>query len=116
MTKISLRSVRYAFMMFLLALTTFAVVESAVGAGADTAGLSSCGTADQPCMLDAVAVTVPARAAEPVQVAAADEGLAACGTQAQPCRLEPVQVTAEASAGRLASAERHLGMTLRVKS
>lgn len=119
MTRISLRSVRYAFMMFLLALTTFAVAESAVGgrarAGTAAAGLSTCGTAEEPCLLAPVAVSVPARTPAGAQLAAHD-GLAACGSEAQPCRLEAVEVKASAASSRLASAERAVGMTLRVRS
>jgi hypothetical protein len=117
MTQISLRSVRYAFILFLLALTTFAVVESAVGGNAPrvATGLSECGTIEQPCLLQAVAVSVPARAPAPAPLAA-DEGLAACGSEARPCVLETVEVNAGASAGRLASVERAVGMTLRVRS
>jgi hypothetical protein len=116
MTTITLRSVRYAFVMFLSALTLFAVVESAVrGRAAATVaeGLSTCGTVDQPCALEPVAVVATAAAPARARLA---EGLSACGTQAQPCRLETVEVTAERSTSRLASAERAVGMTLRVKS
>lgn len=119
MTKISLRSVRYAFLTFLLALTTFAVVESAVGGRAArmaaAAGLSTCGSVDQPCLLEPVAVSVAARTPADAQLAAS-EGLAACGSEAQPCRLEAVEVNASASTSRLAAAERNVGMTLRVRS
>jgi hypothetical protein len=118
MTKIPLRTVRFAFMMFLLALTAFAVVESAVGGPVPTVaeGLSTCGTADAPCALEAVAVSVAIPAAEtaPVQVAAG-EGLSACGTEAEPCRLDAVEVNAPATT-RLASVEHAVGMTLRVRS
>jgi hypothetical protein len=118
MTTITLRSVRYTFVMLMSALTLFAVVESAVGGHpARTApvaeGLSTCGTADRPCVLAPVAVVATAAAPARAQLA---EGLSACGTQAQPCLLETVEVTAERSASRLASAERAVGMTLRVKS
>jgi hypothetical protein len=118
MTTISLRSVRFAFLMFLLALTTFAVVESAVGrstAGTVAEGLSTCGTADQPCTLETLAVSVPAAESAQPQLAAG-EGLSACGTAAQPCRLDAVEVTADASPARLASVEHAVGMTLRVRS
>ncbi|HYW12484.1 MAG TPA: hypothetical protein VE871_11005 [Longimicrobium sp.] len=116
MTKIPLRTVRFAFMLFLLALTAFAVVESAVGGPAPTVaeGLSTCGTADAPCALETVAVTIPAAESAPLQVAAG-EGLSACGTEAEPCRLDAVEVNAPAAA-RLASVEHALGMTLRVRS
>jgi hypothetical protein len=87
MTTTSLRSVRYAFTMFLLALTVFAVAESAFGG----------------------------RTARTAAVAAAPEGLSACG-EAAPCVLPVVEVRAEASTGRLASTERAVGMTLRVRS
>jgi hypothetical protein len=117
MTTMTLRSVRYAFVMCMTALTLFAVVESVVGGRARAAsaaeGLSTCGTIDQPCALEPVAVSVDAP--EPARVHLA-EGLTECGTEAQPCRLETVEVTAERSSSRLASTERAVGMTLRVKS
>jgi hypothetical protein len=120
MKTISSRSVRYAYLMFLMALAAFAVLEPLVGRPAAAAatvaeGLSTCGTVEQPCTLEAVTVAAKAqpRTPAPVQVA---EGLAACGSEAQPCRLETVQVTAEPSTGRFAAAERSVGMTLRVRS
>ncbi|HST58560.1 MAG TPA: hypothetical protein VLK84_07730 [Longimicrobium sp.] len=118
MTTIPLRSVRFAFLMLLLVLTAFVAVESAVGgpaAGTVAEGLSTCGSMDQPCTLEAVAVSVPAAETAPVQVAA-DAGLSDCGSKAQPCRLEAVEVTADASPARLASVEHAVGMTLRVRS
>lgn len=120
MTTISTRSVRYAFLTLLTGLTVFAVVESAVGgtsarAGTLAEGLSTCGTMDQPCTLEPVAVSVPAPAPARVHLAA-DEGLSGCGTEAQPCRLETVEVKASGSTSRLAAAERSVGMTLRVRS
>ena len=119
MTTISLRSARSAFILFLVALTAFTVVESAVGArpataAADAEGLSACGTVEQPCQLEAVAVIVPARA--PRVLLAAQEGLSACGTENEPCVLEAVEVTAEASGSRLASLEHAARMALRVGS
>lgn len=121
MTTTTLRSVRYAFVMFLLALTAFTVAESAVGArsaAAPAEGLTTCGTVEQPCTLETVSVTVAVPEAAPAatQLAAEDEGLTACGSEDQPCRLEAVEVTAPASTGRLASTERTMGMTLRVRS
>lgn len=118
MTTMTPRSVRYAFVMFLAALTAFAVVESAVGGravktAAAAEGLSTCGTMDQPCALEPVAVAVTVAAPARTQLA---EGLSACGTEAKPCRMEPVEVAAEPSTERLASVERAVGMTLRVKS
>lgn len=109
MTTISLRSVRFAFLMSLLVLTVFAVVESAVG-GTVAEGLSTCGSKEQPCTLEAVAVSVAA----PAQLAA-DEGLSECGTEAAPCVLEAVEVNAPATA-RLASVEHAARMTLRIRS
>ena len=119
MKTITLRSVRYVFAMFLLALTAFTVVESAVGGRAAKAapvaeGLSSCGTADQPCTLETVAVDVKAQPA-PASAHLA-EGLTTCGTEAQPCRLETVEIQAPRASSRLASTERAVGMTLRVRS
>lgn len=119
MKTISLRSVRYAYVMFLLALVTFAALESVLGRPAAAAslgeGLSTCGTVDQPCALETltVAADVPEPASAPAQVA---EGLSECGSREEPCALEPVRVSVDHSAGLLASTERHLGMTLRVKS
>lgn len=124
MTTISLRSVRYAFTMFLLALTLFAVAESAFGGRADRAdavaaaapATDGCGTAEQPCVLETLTVVAAAATADlPVQVAATDAS-AGCGTEAVPCRLPVLEVRAEPSAGHLASAERAVGMTLRVRS
>lgn len=118
MKTITLRSVRYAFAMFALALTLFTVAESAMGsrarAAASAEGLSTCGTVDQPCTLETVAVEV--KAAPAPATAQLAEGLTACGTESAPCRLETVQVQAERSSGRLASTERSLGMTLRLRS
>lgn len=121
MKTISLRSVRYAYVMFLLALVTFAAMESVLGRPAAAAaldeGLSTCGTVDQPCALATLTVAVdapePAPAPAPAQLA---EGLSECGSQDAPCALEPVRVTVEHASGLLASTERHVGMTLRVKS
>ncbi len=117
MTTISLRSARYTFMTLMTALTLFVVAESAVGGrAAPTArdeGLSTCGSMHQPCALEAVAVEVTATTPAGPQLA---EGLTACGSEAQPCLLEAVQVAAPASGGLLASAERSMGMALRVKS
>lgn len=112
------RSVRFAFVTFLMAMTTFAAVESAVGARGEDAGkvaegLSTCGSESQPCRLPTLAVEAKAAEPAPVQLA---EGLAECGTQDQPCRLEAVQVNAQAQGGLLASTERTVGMTLRVRS
>ena len=119
MKTMTLRTARYAFVSFLAALTVFTVAESVVGGRAEAArvaeGLSTCGTLEQPCLLEPLAITVDAPEAPAVQVAGA-EGLSVCGSEALPCQLETLQVTAQASNSRLASAERSLGMTLRVKS
>ena len=125
MTNSFLRSVRFAFVTLLLGLTAYTVIESAVGgrhAGAQAAaeGLSTCGTQEQPCTLDAVAVVVEARAPARTVVAAADEGLTACGTRAQPCLLAPVAVEASADAegetARLASTGHAARMTMHAGS
>lgn len=119
MKTISSRSVRYAYVMFLMALATFAVLESVVGRPAAAAaldeGLSTCGTMEQPCALETLTVAATAQepAPAPAQLA---EGLAECGSKDEPCALEPVRVTVEHATGLLASTERHVGMTLRVKS
>lgn len=119
MTTITLRSVRHAFLMFLMALTFFAVAESVVGgraaAGDVAEGLATCGTIDQPCTLEPVAVSVPARTPAAPRLAAS-EGLSDCGTEARPCRLEAVEVRAPVANGRLASLEQAVGMTLRARS
>lgn len=121
MKTITLRSVRYVFALSLLALTAFTVVESAVGgrgakAAPEAEGLSTCGTIDQPCALETVAVTVKAAPAPAPATAQLAEGLTACGTESAPCRLDTVEVRAEASTGRLAATERTVGMALRVRS
>jgi hypothetical protein len=119
MTSITLRSVRFAFVTLLLGLTTFTVAESAFGGSRDGAqavneGLSTCGSEEQPCALQPVAVVVePA----PASVSfAANEGLAACGSKAEPCVLAPIAVEAEREPVRLASADRMPRMMVRVGS
>jgi hypothetical protein len=117
MKTMTLRTARYAFVGFLSALTVFTVVESAVGGATESArvaeGLSTCGTEAAPCQLETLDVTVAAAPAPAVQLA---EGLSSCGSEAEPCQLDAVQVTAEPSTTHLASAQRAVGMTLRVKS
>ncbi|HYR06413.1 MAG TPA: hypothetical protein VEQ60_01515 [Longimicrobium sp.] len=119
MTNSILRSVRFAFVTLLLGLTVFTVVESALAgdhasAQASTEGLSTCGSAEQPCALEAVSVVVePAPSA--VQLAA-DEGLAECGSQAEPCVLAPIAIEAKRESARLASAERLPRMMVRAGS
>lgn len=119
MKSISMRSVRYAYVMFLVALAAFAVLESAVGRPAAAApvadGLSACGTIEQPCTLETLTVAATAEPRAPARAQLA-EGLTACGSEAQPCRLEAVQVTAQRTDSRFAAAERSVGMTLRVRS
>jgi len=107
-------SVRYMYVMFLAALATFAVVESAMG-GRAAEGLSTCGTIEQPCALETLTVAVDAPEPTPGRVHLA-EGLSECGSEAQPCRLETLQVNAERSTGVFASVERAAGMALRVRS
>ena len=120
MTTSILRSVRFAFVTLLLGLTVYTVIESAVGGrsvvaqGAAEEGLSTCGTADQPCALETVSVVAEA-APSPV-LFAADEGLTACGSQDQPCVLAPVAVEAQRESGRFAAAQRVAKMTLRARS
>jgi hypothetical protein len=121
MKTITLRSVRYIFALSLLALTAFAVVESAVGGRTAEAapvaeGLSTCGTIDQPCALEAVAVSVKAAPAPAPAAPRLAEGLTACGTESAPCLLEAVEVRAESSTAHLAATERTVGMALRVRS
>lgn len=119
MTGITLRSVRFAFVTLLLGLTMFTVAESAFGGNhagtqATSEGLSSCGSEEQPCALEPVAVVV---APAPASVSfAANEGLAACGSQAEPCVLAPIAVEAEREPARLASADRLPRMMLRAGS
>jgi hypothetical protein len=119
MTSITLRSVRFAFVTLLLGLTMFTVAESAIGgshasAQAANEGLSSCGSQEQPCTLEPVAVVV---APAPASVSfAANEGLAECGSEAEPCVLAPIAVEAERAPTRLASADRLPRMMLRAGS
>jgi hypothetical protein len=117
MTSQILHSVRFAFVTLLLGLTVYTVAESALGGGHASAqaadeGLSTCGTQDQPCALDAVAVVVKTAPAPRVQLARA-EGLIACGSEAQPCVLAPVAVRAKREATRLASSDRMPRMMVR---
>ena len=55
-------------------------------------------------------------AAAVMSVAALTAGLAACGTEETPCVLETVSVQPERADARLASVERAVGMTMRVRS
>lgn len=119
MTSSILRSVRFAFVTLLLGLTAYTVLESVVG-GSRTAvaqaaeGLSTCGSEAQPCVLEPLAVVAqPAPAGPAVQLA---DGLTACGTEETPCVLDAVSVEAERADARLASTERAVGMTMRVRS
>jgi hypothetical protein len=119
MTNSILRSVRFAFVTLLLGLTAYTVLESFAG-GSRTAvaqaaeGLSTCGSEARPCVLETLAVVAePAPAGPSVQLA---EGLTACGTEETPCVLQPVSVEAERANARLASTERTVGMTMRVRS
>lgn len=116
-----LRSVRFAFVTLLLALTVYTVLESALGGGrtvvaqAADEGLVTCGTAEQPCTLAPFAIVAqPAPASAPVQLAA--EGMPSCGTEAQPCKLQPFAIEAERQSVHLAATERTVGMTMRVRS
>jgi hypothetical protein len=120
MTSSILRSVRFAFVTLLLTLTAYTVLESALGesriAVAQAAeGLSTCGSEAQPCALEPLDVVAqPASATPSVQLAR--EGLVTCGTEATPCVLEPFSIQAERENARLASTERGVGMTMRVRS
>lgn len=119
MTSSILRNVRFAFVTLLLGLTVFTVAESALGGESASAqaadeGLSTCGSAEQPCALEAVAVVV---APTPSSGRfASDEGLEACGSQAQPCVMEPLKVEAERGTTRLASMDRAPRMMVRAGS
>ncbi|WP_420127818.1 hypothetical protein [Longimicrobium sp.] len=119
MTSITLRSVRFAFVTLLLGLTTYTVAESVIGgrhasAQAANEGLSTCGSEEQPCALQPVAVVVEAA---PASVSfAANEGLAGCGSEAEPCVLAPIAVEAEREPARLASTGRIARMMVRVGS
>lgn len=60
MTSSILRSVRFAFVSLLLALTVYTVLESALGGGRTAVaqaaeGLATCGSAEHPCLLEPVA-------------------------------------------------------------
>lgn len=119
MTTSILRNVRFAFVTLLLGLTVFTVAESALGgrsasAQASDEGLSTCGSAEQPCALEAVAVVVSPSSS--TAKLAADEGLEACGSQAQPCLMEPLKVEAERGTTRLASVDRAPRMMVRAGS
>ncbi|HEU4883121.1 MAG TPA: hypothetical protein VFT45_12765 [Longimicrobium sp.] len=121
MTNGILRSVRFAFVTLLLGLTVFTVAESALGLDhartqAKAEGLSACGTQEQPCALDPVAVVAPAPASHATVMVAAHEGLDACGSEAQPCLLAPVAVEAKSGSARLASADRMPRMMARAGS
>jgi hypothetical protein len=122
MTNGILRSVRFAFVTLLLGLTVFTVAESALGldhgrAQAAAEGLSACGTQEQPCALDPVAVVAqPAPAQHATVMFAAHEGLDACGSEAQPCLLAPIAVEAKSGSARLASADRMPRMMARAGS
>jgi hypothetical protein len=119
MTNSILRSVRFAFVTLLLGLTVFTVVESALAGDhatvqAQAEGLSACGSAEQPCALEAVSVVVePAPSGVTV---AANEGLADCGSRAEPCVLAPIGVEVERGTTRLASADRAPRMMVRAGS
>lgn len=121
MTTSILRSVRFAFVTLLLGLTVYTVAETALGGGSAIAqgaadeGLTACGSAEQPCALEAVSVVAEPAPAHAVQVAAT-EGLEACGTEEQPCALAPVTVQAERPAAHLASIEHIARMTVRAGS
>ncbi|HEX2209056.1 MAG TPA: hypothetical protein VHG93_15360 [Longimicrobium sp.] len=119
MTTSFLRSVRFAFVTLLLGLTAYTAIESALGGhrvvAQDDEGLSTCGTAAQPCALETVAVV--AEAADPVQLAA-NEGLSACGTAEEPCLLAPVSVNVPAreTARMVSNTDRVPPVTVRAKS
>lgn len=122
MTRSILRSVRFAFVTLLLGLTVYAVIEAALDGGRTplaaaqpaSDGLIACGTADQPCQLEPFAIVAEPAPAPAAHLAA--EGLPSCGTQEQPCQLEPFAIEAERQSAHLAASERHVGMTLRVRS
>lgn len=106
-------SVRYAFASLALALTAYTVLESAVGrpAVADAAvteGTVMCGSRENPCQLEPVAV----------QVRAVDTQLsqAECGSKEQPCRMDAITVEAQRTDTRLVSARTAPRMTLRARS
>lgn len=74
MLQIVSHSVRTAFATSMLALTLFAVAESALGAGAGerqagaTAAEAACGTPEQPCVMEPMQVQVSPRAARLIVV------------------------------------------------
>jgi hypothetical protein len=120
MTRSILRSVRFAFVTLLLGLTAYTVLEAALGGGRTTIaaqpagdGLSTCGSAEQPCRLETLDVVAQAA---PASTLLAAEGMPSCGTEAQPCQLEPVAVEAQRESVHLAATERNVGMTMRVRS
>lgn len=78
MTKSIANTVRAAFALFLLGLGLYASVDSLAARELAGRGLSSCGTADNPCTLAplTVTVTVAKPAGQLVNSTAADEGSA----------------------------------------
>jgi|GEM_PF-4916625 len=120
MTSSILRSVRLTFVTLLLGLTVYTVLESVLGRGptavahAAVDGLSACGSEAQPCLLEPIAAVAPAVASPRVQLAS--EGLTACGSKEQPCVMAPLKAEAVREDARLASTERAVGMTMRLRS
>ena len=76
MTKSIANTVRAAFALFLLGLGLYASVDSLAARELAGRGLSSCGSADNPCTLAPLTVTVAKPAGQLVNSTAADEGSA----------------------------------------
>jgi hypothetical protein len=118
MTSSILRSVRFAFVSLLLALTVYTVLESALGGGRTAVaqaaeGLATCGSAEHPCLLEPVAAVAARPAAKRMQLA---EGLPTCGSESAPCVMAPLSIEVEPAEARLATSPPALGMTMRVRS
>ena len=73
MTKSIANTVRAAFALFLLGLGMYASIDSLVAKELASRGLSSCGSAENPCSLAPLTVTVPKPSGRMVSSTAADE-------------------------------------------
>jgi hypothetical protein len=76
MTKSIANTVRAAFALFLLGLSLYAGVDSLAARELASRGLSSCGTAENPCSLAPLTVTVAKASGQMVSNTAADAGSA----------------------------------------
>jgi hypothetical protein len=76
MTKSIANTVRAAFALFLLGLSLYAGVDSLAARELASRGLSTCGSAENPCTLAPLTVTVAKPSGQMVNSTAADEGSA----------------------------------------